>query len=557
MRFTCEHCNTRYAIPDQRIAGRVLKIRCKRCRSVVEVMGPPPAGAPGAFEAMAQVASVNTRVERVDVSAVRPELEHRLNGVHLPSQISDVKQAIPRHAPRREPAEQEWWIGLRGKPTGPLGRDELLVYAQRGALTLRTYAWRTGQGSWQRIDKAPGLAFLRDAIQRRQRAAEQPRRMTGMESGVFAASGLFDASALAAVLQQQVRPVETDKAREPSGLTRSLANEVTPVEKPRMLNRAVVPEDEPNFDTTQTIRLGDSGWFVIDERLQQSLWQRDLPPDLPGTTAMITGVHLLPQRRRFKAVAAVAVIGALFLASAVLVAWLTRDSLVLALAPPVDAQGHVAASYSPGRALVDKVRRALDPRRGQGVRLPTFAPASIGEATLPLRPVAPRVPRVVAAPGATVDLSSAVQTSHVVDPVLDRKTGATGQAVSPGADWSALQAPAPSLDLGAPVMADSPEVMLPGELTAEHVARVVQTRLPQLESAYTAALKRNPSLAGVVDTSIVIGRDGRVKQVSVQAPGEEGGYLASLLTQRMRRWTFPRPSSELEVVLPLRFKSVY
>ena len=53
MKFLCEKCHTRYTIADDRVRGRVLKIRCKSCSHVITVREDlpstttvsPPAGA--------------------------------------------------------------------------------------------------------------------------------------------------------------------------------------------------------------------------------------------------------------------------------------------------------------------------------------------------------------------------------------------------------------------------------------------------------------------------------------------------------------------------------
>src|SRR5690242_19016850 len=38
--FTCNKCQRRYSIADEKVRGRTVKIRCKNCRNVVSVQGP-------------------------------------------------------------------------------------------------------------------------------------------------------------------------------------------------------------------------------------------------------------------------------------------------------------------------------------------------------------------------------------------------------------------------------------------------------------------------------------------------------------------------------------
>ena len=37
MKFHCDRCKTRYSIADERVRGKILKIRCKNCSAVITV----------------------------------------------------------------------------------------------------------------------------------------------------------------------------------------------------------------------------------------------------------------------------------------------------------------------------------------------------------------------------------------------------------------------------------------------------------------------------------------------------------------------------------------
>ena len=37
MKFLCDRCKTRYSIGDDRVRGKILKIRCKNCANVITV----------------------------------------------------------------------------------------------------------------------------------------------------------------------------------------------------------------------------------------------------------------------------------------------------------------------------------------------------------------------------------------------------------------------------------------------------------------------------------------------------------------------------------------
>src|SRR5215468_2554589 len=60
VKFLCDRCKTRYSIGDDRVRGKILKIRCKNCANVITVregMVPDADGAPGDAAARARQAS--------------------------------------------------------------------------------------------------------------------------------------------------------------------------------------------------------------------------------------------------------------------------------------------------------------------------------------------------------------------------------------------------------------------------------------------------------------------------------------------------------------------
>ena len=40
MKFACDQCHTKYSLDDARVAGKVLKIRCKTCQHIITVRDP-------------------------------------------------------------------------------------------------------------------------------------------------------------------------------------------------------------------------------------------------------------------------------------------------------------------------------------------------------------------------------------------------------------------------------------------------------------------------------------------------------------------------------------
>ena len=56
MKITCQSCQAKYTIADEKVLGKIVKIRCKKCSSTIVVNGSDPSGAPayGASETAGQ-----------------------------------------------------------------------------------------------------------------------------------------------------------------------------------------------------------------------------------------------------------------------------------------------------------------------------------------------------------------------------------------------------------------------------------------------------------------------------------------------------------------------
>jgi predicted Zn finger-like uncharacterized protein len=99
VRVQCTTCGARYGIPEERARGRVLKVRCKACSTIIEVRG--GAIAPG-----------------------RSVLER---------------------------GRKQWFLVIRRERVGPMTDQEVRERFQRGEIKPRTYVWRKGFSRWERL----------------------------------------------------------------------------------------------------------------------------------------------------------------------------------------------------------------------------------------------------------------------------------------------------------------------------------------------------------------------------------------------------------------------
>ncbi len=112
MQHSCEHCGTRYEIPDEKIQGRRFKVRCQQCDNAMLVIG---AGA-----------------ER------------------------EADDGVPRSG--------VYYYAHQGKPMGPVGPYSLREQAREGVIGARTYVWNPRFDGWQRVIESEDLRWLYEIV---------------------------------------------------------------------------------------------------------------------------------------------------------------------------------------------------------------------------------------------------------------------------------------------------------------------------------------------------------------------------------------------------------
>lgn len=172
MKIRCESCRTRYDIPNDRVAGRVLKVRCKRCQHVIDVIGPT-----AAFDA----AHDPTPPTLTGVKAYGA-----LSGSAYPEETL-VTAAAPSFVPLE--SQPVWWAAIGGKPHGPYTREEVTALCARGDIHARTRLWRAPWTEWERICEHAALSWAYEAVV--ERVGRDVAALRGeLASDAFAGAGL-------------------------------------------------------------------------------------------------------------------------------------------------------------------------------------------------------------------------------------------------------------------------------------------------------------------------------------------------------------------------------
>jgi len=233
MKIVCDNCATKYSIADEKVRGKVFKIRCKKCSHIIVVRGNEngaeangaAAGGNGAGDAFA---------------------EESLSGV-----ASSTAGAPSGNA------EAVWHLVIDREQVGPMTPAEVRAKFAAGEIDVETYAWREGFGDWLRLGsiedfrdleaKAAAPAEVEGAT-RRTDAADLFARAAAdeAESNQDAGADLFGAAGAspAAAPAPAAKPAAADVFA-PTPAANPFAGGGEPVAAPARSARASAPKLNP------------------------------------------------------------------------------------------------------------------------------------------------------------------------------------------------------------------------------------------------------------------------------------------------------------------------
>ncbi len=132
MKITCQSCGAKYAISDDKVRGRRVKVRCKSCRTAIVVDG-------YSADADAEAAALGSMAGSDDDEATR---------VHQTS-TSDANAAA---------SADMWSVNLSDTDQRDMTTSEIVSGWNSGLVTQDAYVWREGMDDWAGILDVPELA---------------------------------------------------------------------------------------------------------------------------------------------------------------------------------------------------------------------------------------------------------------------------------------------------------------------------------------------------------------------------------------------------------------
>ena len=160
MNVVCESCHAKYRIPDERVAGKKVKIRCRKCGESMTVRGMAsevgqtsapssvaPSAAVVAAKSSAAPAAAAKRAPSSTLQAPRPAGS---SAVPTPAQAYSIRPPVVAEQSVSEsaPPEHEWYASIDGDQHGPMDEETLIQWLVTYPTAWDAHVWRDGFGDW-------------------------------------------------------------------------------------------------------------------------------------------------------------------------------------------------------------------------------------------------------------------------------------------------------------------------------------------------------------------------------------------------------------------------
>jgi predicted Zn finger-like uncharacterized protein len=156
LNFSCNKCQRRYSIADDKVLGKTVKVRCKNCQNVISVEGPPLE-----TEESTRVVSLADveRLREQDRSLAAENVATVSPQASASSAVQSWDDEPTRAMPVRD-TRSPWFVMVKSKQEGPLDEGALEELVAAGSVTARSYFWQQGMPDWKRGSDIPELASL-------------------------------------------------------------------------------------------------------------------------------------------------------------------------------------------------------------------------------------------------------------------------------------------------------------------------------------------------------------------------------------------------------------
>jgi len=260
VKFLCDRCNTRYSIGDERVRGKILKVRCKNCANVITVR-----------EGMAGPDEAHLPERRNRPTTAAPPTMVPSSGAAGALASAFAAQMT---APPPPVLEAEWYVSIDGEQHGPYSLADAQRWVGDKPASAELYCWSEGFDDWLLVDKVSQFRNLRSKSTVSRPVAQpaspvasesesEPKplfaaTMAALESGTLMGQGLG-----LRLIPQPSKSGDAVKANGTGSAAVPAAGAAVPRSAPRLTNLGIAtPKPTPTAESDVN---GDSAGLSGDE----------------------------------------------------------------------------------------------------------------------------------------------------------------------------------------------------------------------------------------------------------------------------------------------------
>ena len=183
VKFFCEQCKAKYQIADERVVGKTVRMKCRKCGHLVEVRAtvtessastsapPPPVADVGSRPLVGgaprpppkapppRPSTLATSLTAAKPPSARPpeRPSSALAGAFKSNVTREEGGSTPFDMAELTPGD-DWYVAVNGVPVGPIRIAEVRRKAALGAINDDSLAWQEGLDEWRPVKTFPELA---------------------------------------------------------------------------------------------------------------------------------------------------------------------------------------------------------------------------------------------------------------------------------------------------------------------------------------------------------------------------------------------------------------
>ncbi len=529
MKFLCDQCKAKYQISDDKVAGKTVRMKCRKCGHLIEVRAavtessvatslptePPAAPGKPSGKPAPPKSPLATSLAQAKPNAPRPGPKPEGG---LSSAFKSQMQAREDEAALLElSGADEWYAAINGVPVGPIRIGELRRKASLGAVTEDSLVWQEGMEEWRPVKNIPELAaMLREA------ATKGPVSLVTPEPPNARQSVLPTAPGRPAPPQRPIppRPV-TEPVRPAATAARS---NVVPINS--RLATAERLEEDVEAPTSDRHLLLESSEAASDHP----------PPDAATAASAMAPPTPAP--------------GAIAFSPATGASGLTPMPAAALANPPASQQQApvIINNKAPPNYIAIGMIAMMAVFGGIGAWA-----VFLNKPPPPAAPVAPTiVTQYLPAPSAPAAAAAPVESASPEH----KRTGAVAAAPKSTGNAPNLKQMAPGLDIGALAPGagpTGPAPAVPGSgLSSEAVESTVRMHQSAVKRVCWERIGGGGSTSAIEKVHISIDGNGHVSSASADG---NNATVGTCLEKEIRGWVFPPSGGTTEVDLPFKFIS--